>query len=269
MRLTYGMAALSMLAALPAAPTAFAASAPASAAPTATALVFPFTPVDGNEAVASALTANTISRLRLANKWDVAAYNARGPLVTRAVQDGTITREQAAGPFDPASASVIGRAIGVNAVVTGNVEEYSWDAASGTVKLTATAQATGGDGSQLAAATVGGQVARQGASEQEVAAMAASEIAGKLVQKLTGVETTAPAVKPPSGRTPSVEASPVDAIPVEGKKPSSTTQRKKKRSPTWMYVGGAALVGIIIAAAGGGGGNGGGGNGGSPPPLPF
>lgn len=269
MRLTYGLAALSMLVALPPAPAAPAAQKPASAAPTATALVFPFTPVDGNEAVASALTANTISRLRLANKWDVAAYNARGPLVMRAVQDGTITRDQAAGPFDPAAASTIGRAIGVNAVVTGNVEEYSWDAASGTVKLTATAQATGVDGSQLAAATVGGQVSKAGATEQEVAAMAAGDIAGKLVQKLTGVETTAPVVKP-SGKTPVVApAASADTIPVEGKKPSASTPHKKKRSSTLMYLGGAALVGIIIAAAGGGGGNGGGGNGGSPPPLPF
>jgi hypothetical protein len=235
---------------------------PAAAQTGPSVIVFPADkPEAVDQSVADTFTASLRGRVEATHLYDAMVFNAKSPLVVRAVQSNSLTQTQVAGPFDLETSSSVAKAVGADFALVSSVEDASADAAAGSGKVTVTVQLVNASTSRaVKSAGVSGSASSKGLAADALVRLAADNAAEKAIAQMfpqaagttTGVK--APRTKPvvsPAGL-------PTGSLPVE---------HKKRGKNALLILGGVALVGIIIAASGGSGSSSN--SGGGPPPLPF
>lgn len=237
-----------------------------------TLLVFP---LDRSENIdpdlAEVVSAGLRNRIEKSGRYEYMAYNTRSALVQRAIQSGSVSRDDSDGPFEGGVGASIARALGLDLALTGSVEDVSLDPATNTANVTVTAQLVQSrDGRPIQTSSASGTASEKGIASDALIRRAADSAAEKIATQMFGAGATVVTPVKPSpgtvqpGAAPGAPAGlPKDGIPTETK--------ARRKSNSLLVVGGLALVGLIIAAAGGGGGGGGGNGGGTggPPPIPL
>jgi len=259
-----GALALGMLCVLPA--TAQTAAKP-------TLLVFPFDrPENVDPTIADTIASAIRNRLQAMGRYEFMTYNTRSALVQRAIQSGSISRDDAEGPFEGNTGADIARTLGLDYALAGIVDDASMDVVANTATVTVSAQLVAARAGQvLQTAAASGSATETAIAADALMRRAADDAAAKLVAQLFGGTTPPTGITPivtPGPTTPTVTNGtgtmpmPTDSIPVE--------RKGKKKNNNLLLFGGIALLGIIIAGSGGGGGGGNGGGGGTnPPPIPL
>lgn len=206
--------------------------------PNLTVLVVPFAnPTNaGGEDVASRITTELKANLAGSGRVTVRWYRESDPGIRRAVDvDKTLTKEDLALPLDWERALRIGRAVGANYVVFGQVDGYSWDAQQGQVALQVSATTVNVDAGKPAPLGLNIKPApARGATEGEMRLKAINQAAAEVAASIIGA---APA--PTNGKT-------------------APPEKRVRKNNTGKILGIIAAIALIAIAAGGGGGGGGG-----------
>lgn len=185
--------------------------------------------------------------------YEVVDYSKRHPSLQRAVLvEMTITEKDLVDPSGTANADIatkIAKEMGVDFVIVGDVDVYTYDAANNTCSVQMTAQMVPLRGGSLQPVIVTGEVPQTAkvANETDCAGVAAGDAVKKIVDGLKLKPSSAIAMTTPSADQP---------------------RKKSKKSSIWLSL----LLGLGIGLAMSGGDSGGSGDGGGgfepPPPVP-
>jgi hypothetical protein len=207
-----------------------------------TVMVFPFenVPAVGGPALGQALADAVEQGMDRSKVYSTAKFSRTSLLVQRAAQENPMLNQAILGVIDPvkgmvdqARAMEIAQRTGMQALLLGSIEEYTYDKAANKVTMVATAQILNSPtGEPLRTAGVTGTAtAAAGTDESVVARAAATDVASRLLAGLA-VPPPPPPVKGHQGR--------------RRPPPSQAEEGTRRRIPGWIPAG--VLLGILVGA---------------------
>jgi hypothetical protein len=205
-----------------------------------TVIVFPFennTMVGGKE-LGETLAAEVKSGVARAGTYSIATFYPASPLLQRARQDQSLTREEIdtvvdpmRGTVDPTRAATVAQRMGARYALLGSIEQVDVDAAAHKANVTVTVQMLDtltGTPTKTAGVT-GSATGAANASPQALVNAAAQDAARRALTELGLAQGTA-AVTPPA---------------MQGGVDTSKPASKKHKSSFWLPLG--VMLGVLVA----------------------